>query len=310
VTGTPGPPTLEARDAAEWDRLARAGRLADAWRVSDRIRSRHGSLRDGSVPRHYQQVWDGSPFAGRRVLVRCYHGLGDTLQFIRYATPLRHLASHVTVWVQEWLAPMVGTVPGVDAVVPLHDGAPAVAYDVDVEVMELPYAFRTTLETIPAAVPYLTIAPARLIGQRPRIGIVWRAGEWDGRRSVPFARLRPLFDRVEATWYALQADVVSDEQHPRLAAVDTRGVLPLARAIRALDLVMTIDSMPAHLAGAMGVPVWTMLPRRADWRWMEHRTDSPWYPTMQLFRQDIDGDWTAVIERLVSSALPVVRQSR
>lgn len=293
---------LNERDAAAWLHCARRGELEAAWRCSDRILERTRGHRDSSVPRHQQQVWDGTSFEGRRVFIRCYHGLGDTIQFIRYMPFVRALASEVTVWAQPALLPLVNTVAGIDRTVPLHEGSPDVHYDVDAEIMELPWIFRSTLESIPRQVPYLAAAAAPLPpGDRPRVGVVWRAGEWDVRRSIAFGALTALLDFRGVAWYQLQHEIQPGEQHPGLHRLDTAGLQRLAQYIRALDLVITIDSMPAHLAGALGVPVWTLLPHEADWRWMEGRDDSPWYPTMRLFRQPVAGDWQSVLGHVKSA---------
>jgi hypothetical protein len=287
---------LDEQDAREWMHLARSGDLEAAWAVSDRIRARHGWPCDDTIPRHVQTVWDGTPLAGRRVLIRCYHGLGDTIQFIRYAPLVRAMAAHLAVWAQAPLLPLLERMAGIDELLPLHDGAPDAEYDVDVEVMELPFAFRTTLATIPNAVPYLSAEPIDIAGDRLRVGLVWRAGEWNAHRCIPFAALAPLLDRRDVSWLSLQLAREGDEQHPRLSDVPAGTVAATARAMAALDLVISVDSMPAHLAGALGVPVWTLLPYDADWRWLEARIDSPWYPTMRLFRQRARGGWASVID--------------
>jgi hypothetical protein len=299
----PAAEPLNARDAREWMRLAKRGDLEGAWKASDRIRQRTGGRRDWSQPRHLQQVWGGSYLHGRTVLIRCYHGLGDTIQFIRYAPLVRTIAREVIVWAQRPLLPLLRGLPGVDHFIALHDGAPDVDYDVDIEVMELPYAFRTTLSTIPVRVPYLTADPLPLEARRPRVGIVWRGGEWKSGRSIPFRTLAPLLDLDGVFWCALQVDARGDERHPNLTPVDTTGLVRAAQAMRAMDLVITIDSMTAHLAGALAVPVWTLLTHEADWRWMEHRADTPWYPTMRLFRQPSAGDWESVIHGVRSCFL-------
>jgi hypothetical protein len=287
----------EAADAAAWIARATVGDLEGAWRVSDRIRNRTHGLRDEARPRHLQQIWDGRPFDGRRVLIRCYHGLGDTIQFIRYAPLVRTVAREVVVWAQPRLLPVLRTAPGIDRLMPLHDGTPACVYDVDVESMELPYAFRSTLTTIPSAVPYLHVAPMTSPPEdRLAVGIMWRGGDWNLERSIPFPMLDPLFAVPGVSWYQLQGDPGPGERHPRLGAHDCSTVLQTARWMRALDLVIAIDSMPAHLAGALGVPVWTLLTSHPDWRWLERRSDSPWYPTMRLFRQYRAGQWLSVIE--------------
>jgi hypothetical protein len=237
------------------------------------------------------------------VLIRCYHGLGDTIQFIRYVPMVRASAASVLVWAQPPLLPLLEGVPGIDCLLPLHDGSPDAEYDVDVEVMELPYLFRTTLSTIPASTPYLSATPclsstAPSCGNPPRIGIAWRAGTWEQNRSMPFERVAELLDAASEPWCSLQLDQGMRERHPRLATIDVSSVVRTAAVISRLDLVITIDSMAAHLSGALGVPTWTLLPHDADWRWMAGRGDSPWYPAMRLFRQRAHGDWRSVIDQV------------
>jgi hypothetical protein len=285
-----------ARDAAEWVCRMRAGDFAAAWRLSDRIRARAARFGDPGVPRHEQIIWDGAPLDDRHVLVRCYHGLGDTIQFARYLPLLRRRARRVTVWAQPPLLRLLRSLDADLTLAALHDGSPAVQYDVDIEIMELPYAFRTTLETIPARTPYLEAGrPTRRLHDRPRIGIFWRGGSWNTARSIPFVDLRLLLDDRRVRWYSLQPDATPAERHPWLRTIDVSTVNRAARAMQRLDLVISVDSMPAHLAGALGRPVWTLLPRDADWRWMEQRDDSPWYPTMRLFRNAEVGGWDGVV---------------
>jgi hypothetical protein len=300
---------MHDRDADLWLQAARAGDFATAWSISDRIRARTTNRGDPALPRHLQQIWDGTPVEGRRVLVRCYHGLGDTIQFARYLPALHTIAREVIVWAQPALLDLLATLPGAVTLLPLHDGAPDVPYDVDLEIMELPYVFRSTLETIPAAVPYLRApsAFAREPRERPRIGVVWRAGDWDDTRSIPFRQLLPLFESGYAEWWSLQRECRDEERHADLhwlegeagAGADT--IAGTAALIQQMDLVISIDSMPAHLSGALGVPVWTLLPHRADWRWLTDRDDTPWYPTMRLFRQAHAGDWAGVIADVTQS---------
>jgi hypothetical protein len=202
----------------------------------------------------------------------------------------------VIVWAQPRLLPLLRTLePGI-RLLPLHDGTPEVDFDVDIEIMELPYAWRTTLDTIPANIPYLHVAAAPLPpAHSPRVGLVWRAGDWDPGRSLDFAQLAHLLDRGSIAWYSFQQDARDAERHAHLRRLELSTVIETAAHIRSMDLVISVDSMPAHLTGALGVPVWTLLQHRADWRWMDQRADSPWYPTMRLFRQSRTGDWEGVI---------------
>lgn len=292
---------VEAEDlAAAWMRCMRAGDFAGAWRVSDAVlRSRAGQP-CWHLPRHEQYVWDGTPLEGRRVLVRCYHGLGDTLQFARFLPRVSAVAAESVVWAQPALIPLLRTIPGVGDLLPLHDGVPGAEYDVDVEIMELSHVFRVTTDELPAAVPYLHADPAPLPRDgRLAVGIVWRAGEWDDRRSIPVSLLRPLAEIPGVALHVLQRGPALDERPEGFGTVSgSDDATEAARVARALDLVISVDSMPAHLAGALGVPVWTLLHSEADWRWMEDRDDSPWYPTMRLFRQPRPGDWPAVVARV------------
>src|SRR5436309_15813666 len=139
-----------------WIRAMQSGNFARAWEVSDAyLRARLAAGRPPHTgPRHLQHIWDGRPLADKRVLVRCYHGLGDTIQFIRFAAPLREIAREVLVWAQPSLLPLLATAAGIDRALPLHDGIVEAEYDADIESMELPYALRTTLDSLPKRVPY------------------------------------------------------------------------------------------------------------------------------------------------------------
>jgi hypothetical protein len=292
-----------------WMHHMRQGEFERAWQISDAVLQSRAGTPCWHLPRHFQYFWDGRPIDGQRVLVRCYHGLGDTLQFIRYAPLLRSRAREVIVWAQPRLLPVLRGVRGVDRWLPLHDGEVGIEFDLDVELMELPYIFRTTVESIPADVPYLDVTPAPLPpSTAPRVGIVWRAGEWSEDRSVPFEQLAPLLD-VPVTWYILQGQPGVDDCPAGFGIrAGNTDILELARVIGSLDLVITIDSMTAHLAGALGARVWTLLPAVADWRWMLEREDSLWYPTMRLFRQREAGEWRPVIERVVRELRAVARR--
>ncbi|MBW3630791.1 MAG: ADP-heptose--LPS heptosyltransferase, partial [Gemmatimonadetes bacterium] len=278
----------------------RKGEFELAWAVSDRILA--SPTADQSLPRHQRSVWAGKSLAVERVLIRCHHGLGDTIQFIRYAPLVSELAGEVTVCAQAGLLPLLATARGIDRLLPLdHDRAGGDGFDVEVEVMELPFVFRTTLRTIPADVPYLEVEPApRPADDKLAVGLVWGAGDWDTRRSVPAGILEPLGSIPGVTLYLMQRGAALAERPAGFGVPwGSDDVLEASRIMRALDLVISVDSMPAHLAGALGIPVWTMLRANADWRWMERRNDTPWYPTMRLFRQEEEGDWGPVVARIV-----------
>jgi hypothetical protein len=279
----------------------RRGDFAGAWNISDALLQTRSTLDHEKLERHFQTIWDGGSVAGKRVLVRCYHGLGDTIHYIRYAALLKELAAEVIVWVQPSLIPLLRTVKGIDRLLKLHDGMPDVEYDIDVEVTELPYVFRSTPESLPAEVPYLHVEPALLPrDQGLRVGLIWQSGDWDTCRSVPFSEIRRLSEFPGISWHILQRDALSAGWDGKFGVI-SGGDNPLddARVMRALDLIISVDTMTAHLAGALGQNTWTLLPAAADWRWMLQREDSPWYPTMRLFRQSEGGRWDAVIDAVM-----------
>ena len=287
-----------------WIDAMRRGDFAAAWRISDALLPIIRAQDHRTVPRHEQGVWDGRSVVGKRVLVRCYHGLGDTIQFIRYAALLKRVAAQVIVWVQPSLIPLLRGVEGIDQLLPLHDGVAEVDYDVDVELNELPYVFRTTIDNIPGDVPYLHVAPAPLpcANEKIRVGLIWQSGDWDVSRSIPFPLLQPLSRIPGIQWHILQRDARSAGWNGDFGIL-SGGDNPLddARVMRALDLVISVDTMTAHLSGALGRHTWMLLPFKADWRWMNDREDSPWYPTMRLLRQKREGDWDGVIDELTTS---------
>lgn len=297
-----------------WCEAMRRGAYAEAWAISDAIlRQRRAKGRPcWDLPRHLQYVWSGESLVGRRVLVRCYHGLGDTIQFIRFAAPLRRIAREVIVWAQAPLLPLIRGVNGVDRVLALHDGTPEADYDADIEIMELPHALRMT--RVPAEVPYLPLPQrAEAFPRQPgalHVGIVWQAGDWDVRRSIPLAQLARLAERPHVRLFSLQrAAAGQDAAQFGIPDIGSDDVLELAARMRGLDLIISVDTMVAHLAGALGLPVWTLLHSDPDWRWMAGRSDSPWYPTMRLFRQSRPGDWGPVI-RLIQTEIQALSGGR
>jgi hypothetical protein len=298
----PATPVPDDGGADQWATHMRRGTWDDAWAVSDAVLRARAGEACAHRPRHEQWVWDGTPLDGRRVLVRCYHGLGDTIQFSRFVPPLRRVAAEVTMWAQPALLPLLATMRGIGPCLPLHDGAPDVAYDVDVEVMELAHVVRATPATLPPP-PALDVAPAPLPRDgRLAVGLVWECGDWNREtRAIPFPLLAPLAGVPGVALHVLQRGPAAAACEPSFGvAAGSDDVLEAARIIRALDLVITVDTMPAHLAGTLGVPVWTLLPHAADWRWMAGRDTTPWYPTMRLFRQARPGDWAGAVARVAA----------
>lgn len=298
-------------DPDPWRDAVRRGDFAAAWRISDaHLQAR---LAQGaptfSEPRHLQTIWTGEPLTGKRVLVRCYHGLGDTVQFIRFAAPLRRIADEVIVWAQPKLLSLVATAAGVDRVLPLHDGVPKISRDVDIEIMELPHALRLDTRTIPRDTPYLfPRIPRRRLQTSMRelaVGVVWQAGDMYPARSLAASLLSPLANVSGIRLFSLQAGTAAaaaQEIPAEDLAADT--IEKLIAALRGLDLVVSVDTFVAHLAGALAVPVWLLLHADCDWRWPAAGADCIWYPTMRLFRQSRPGDWESVIAE-VARALRV-----
>jgi len=305
------PPAVPDDVESRWKDCMLRGDYEAAWRLSDAVLASRApdDFNRPWTPYHTRCVWNGTPLPGRRVLVRCYHGLGDTLQFVRYAPVLRRLCPWVGVEAQEELLPLLAGTPGIDALVPLGR-ADDLPYEVDAESMELPHALRTRRDAVPAEVPYLDpgaaepALPERAAGMPPRVGLVWAAGGWDPRRSLSLEALAPLLDMAGVEFHSLQQGPARDAQAlpPALRDSGTPEAARTAATMRRLDLVVTVDTMAAHLAGGLGVPVFTLLHAGADWRWEAAGESTPWYPTMRLFRQERPGDWSAPVARLARAA--------
>jgi tetratricopeptide (TPR) repeat protein len=253
--------------------------------------------------------------AGKTVLLHTEQGYGDTLQFVRYASLLATEGARVVVSAQPEFGTLLQSCPGVSQVVPHGELLPAADYQAAMQ--SLPLVFATDLVTIPAAVPYLFPDPVRRrswnarLAETPglKVGLFWHGrqlGKSGYHRSIPGELLQPLTEVRQVTLFSLQ---IGEEQGQLstvgLPIVDLGGEITdfsdTAAIIAELDLVISIDTSVAHLAGALGVPVWTLLLYAADWRWLTDRDDSPWYPTMRLFRQEAPGAWQGVINRVVQA---------
>jgi Flp pilus assembly protein TadD len=257
--------------------------------------------------------WGGEDISSKSIYVHSEQGLGDILQFIRYIPELAARCDKVVLRVPEALR---RTISGMETHADIIVGAdPIPRCDLHSPLLSLPGAFGTTSASIPSAGQYLWAEPRlvekwRAVLDSPhalRVGLIWSAGArstTSGRRSIGFAHLTPLLEDRRVRWVSLQLPPQSDE----IGAVVEENCLDLAKLqpnmsetaaiIMALDVVITVDTSIAHLAGALGRPVWVMLPHVPDWRWQLGRADSPWYNSMRLFRQEATGDWASVVAAL------------
>jgi hypothetical protein len=293
----------------------RSGDFARAWAITDQDLPifRLSGQSENDTPRHFQRIWRGEELRDRRVLVRCYHGLGDTIQFVRFIPALRRLAREVIVWCQPELLSLVERVDGADRVLALHDGEPEVAFDVDIEIMEVPHAIRAGREQFEMRSPYLKKVAGEggesLAGMETvTAGLVWQGGDWDRRRAVPAALLKRL--RVPGTkLYSLQRGPASNEA-AQIGAVDisTPDIETLAHTLKKLDVLICVDTMVAHLSGALGCETWLMLHADCDWRWPSAGHHTFWYPTMKLFHQRVAGEWDDVVGEVRKALLNRLEQ--
>ena len=264
-----------------------------------------------------QPLWQGEPLTGKTILVYAEQGLGDTLQFIRYVPLLAQRGGRVLFHCYPVLQRLLATVEGIEAIIP--EGNPLPSTDFCISLLSLPHRFGTTLETIPNQTPYLQVPrPVHPslppTSQTHRVGLVWAANldnPTGRKRSCALAQLLPLLaQHPEIHFFSLQKVISPEDQTVWREASDRLTNLePLlqdfadtAAVVAQLDLVISVDTAVAHLGGAMGQPVWVLLPAVAEWRWLQDREDSPWYPTLRLFRQPQPGGWAAVLNR-VSLAL-------
>ncbi|MFM9265650.1 tetratricopeptide repeat protein [Tychonema sp. BBK16] len=256
-----------------------------------------------------QPVWDGKDLQGKTILLCPEQGLGDAIQFIRYADLVKQKGGRVIVWCLPQLQRLFAQVAGIDELIVNPEDAPD--FQVRAHLMSLPHLLGTTLENIPANVPYLASPPGLECTIRQtanlKIGIVWSGNSQHSQnkvRSLPLNLLSKLLDIPGAEFYSLQKEMTADdsallEQMPVTdLSSNLQDIAYTAAVISALDLVISVDTSVAHLAGALGKPVWVLLSFVPDWRWMLEREDSPWYPTARLFRQEKAGDWEEVFERL------------
>lgn len=277
------------------------------WRLEDPEVSKH--LLPTDRPR-----WQGEDIAGKTILLQSEQGFGDIFQFVRYAPMVKARGGRVVLRAPQPLMSLMRTVAGIDDVFHTEETAPV--FDVHAPLLSLPLVFDTRIDTVPAAIPYVT-PDAQLVARwRERlgthsgisVGLVWQGNPShlnDRRRSMRLDLLRPLLDCPGARFVSLQVgpgqnqltefdDGIVDVG----AQIDTTSFADAAAIIANLDLVISIDSAIAHLAGAIGKPVWILLAKGSDWRWLRDRDDTPWYPQARLFRQAKPGDWAEAVGRL------------
>jgi Flp pilus assembly protein TadD len=262
-------------------------------------------------------AWEGEPLRGKTILLHAEQGMGDTIQFIRYAPLVKQRGATIVVECQPALLPLLAGCGGIDRLVGKGTSLPP--FDVHCPLLSLGRIFAAGLAPIPTNIPYLTADPQRVERWRRelsslggfKVGIAWQGSpgyRWDRLRSFPLAQFAALARVPGVRLVSLQKGPGTDQ----LAAARDFEVIDLgaqldertgafvdtAAVMRGLDLVVTSDTAVAHLAGALGVPVWVILSLAPEWRWLLRREDSPWYPTMRLFRQAQFGDWGEVFERV------------
>lgn len=320
--------------SARWNRslaLLQSGDFERGWPEYECRWSRgeNARRRQYSIP-----VWSGQDLAGKAILIHSEQGLGDMIMFARYAAALKSRGAQVLFEAPFPLCDVLSSMPAIDEVIPEGRSLPPVDYVV--AAMSLPGLLHTRIATIPADVPYLfpnaqrraRLRDALAVTGSLTVGLVWQGNpnhQWDRHRSIRLASLAPLGRVPGVRLVSLQRGPGREQlatcSFPIVDAIpetasEADAVANLADALASVDLVITVDTMPAHLAGAMGVPVWVLLSTMLDWRWMTSGSQSPWYPTMTLFRQSVRDDWTPVIRQVVSAltsrstATPTLATSR
>jgi len=274
-----------------------------------------------SVPeRHFSEPrWNGEPFPGKTLLLHFEGGFGDTVMFIRYASRVKALGGRVLLTVQGPLADLAGTCRGVDQVIPYLDPLPP--FDLQLSLLSLPQVFGTDLDSIPAEIPYLDV-PAEVSSRRPiaellaaaagkvKVGIAWSGNNSfknNVNRSMRAEVLAPLAALPGVAWHSFQVWGEQAAPLPGMVALKPllRNFSDTAYALSGMDLVVTVDTALAHLAGALGIPTLVLLPFQPDFRWLVDRASSPWYPTVRLYRQPVPQNWGTVVQNVLADLMPV-----
>ncbi|MGH7124627.1 MAG: tetratricopeptide repeat protein [Stellaceae bacterium] len=305
--------------AAHWNRalaLLTLGDYARAWQDYD-WRWRIPELVQSAEVKVLERRWRGESVAGKTVLLHSEQGVGDTIQLARYAPLVAKQGARVVCAVQPALISLLAQLPHVERVMSVADPLPP--FDLQASLPDLPGLFGTALATIPDAQGYLRPDPSRAAHWRQRlgperrrkVGVIWAGNprhREDRYRSIALSALEPLLVRDDVAWFSLQVGERAKElagSGPAARVVDLAADLSdfseTAAAMATLDLLISVDTAAAHLAGALGRPTWLLIARQADWRWMREREDSPWYASLRLFRQQQQGDWGPAIARVISA---------
>jgi tetratricopeptide (TPR) repeat protein len=301
---------------AHWNRtlaLLLKGDLAQGW---SHYQIHYEALKLRTIAtRDDHPLWHGEPLKHRRILVRFEQGLGDNLQFIRYLPLIKQRGGTVIYQAKPPLLPLLERFNGIDKLIEATpDDTVPVDYDVQISLMDLPRVFNTTLDNMPASSPYLTADPKRVAAWQEnfvhsgmKIGLVWAGSPFhrnDRNRSCPIQAMSPLSQTQGVHFYGLQTGPAAQEalSHPNIHFQNLghrlRDLADTAAAIVHLDLVISVDTAILHLAGAMGQCAWGLLPYAPDWRWGLNRNDTPWYPSLRLFRQPKPGDWRTLLDEV------------
>ncbi len=302
----------EARFGLALQQLLR-GDYANGWRDYEwrmRLPGHEGVWSPGGRP-----AWDGAPLEGRTILLFAEQGFGDVIQFVRYAPLVAARGGKVILSCQPKLKALLGTVPGLTAIFGTAESLPP--FDLSCSLLSLPRVFGTTLDTVPAQVPYLRVDTERELHWKRRlaadapslkVGLFWATGTGNimsPQRTLSLDMLAPLAGITGISYYSLQrGEAASQAAHPPrgMKLIDLAAELgdfaDDAALMANLDLIISINTATAHLAGALGRPVWTLVQSPPDWRWLLGRDDSPWYPTMRLFRRGQAETWGQVVERI------------
>ncbi len=302
--------------------LLRLGDFARGWREYEWRWQSRTTVALLDEPRNFAApLWLGqAPLEGRTILLHGEQGLGDRIQFSRYAALLKHRGARVLLEVPKPLARLFTRLAGVDELYVAEGALPN--FDFHCPLMSLPLAFATRLDSVPDSVPYLSCEPtlaaswrSRLgLRSRPRVGLAWSGNPQnsnDRNRSIPLSRLAAaLPDGFD--YFSLHREVPASDAQLLRASRSIRDLgdqqqdfSDAAALCDCMDVIISVDTSLAHLAGALGKPTWVLLSFNADWRWLVERADTPWYPTMRLYRQPLGGDWGTVLERVTADLVRV-----